>query len=138
MLELLLLVEHVGFLKIGTRVASVRHQLLLAVSAALELGNHGISAVGFLIGATREKNKNSGYHEGDSKQGGDANLQGALKREGVASHLFGDRKGLKSGLCDLAAFVGNTSLLAEFVKGLFFAQLDANAREQLRRVPRQS
>ena len=37
---------------------------------------------------------------------------------------------------NLAAFIGDTSFLAEFVQGMFFSQLNANAREQFRRFPR--
>src|SRR5467141_3046948 len=47
LLELLLLLVNIGLLKIGARAAGFRHQLLLAVSAALELGDNGESPVSF-------------------------------------------------------------------------------------------
>src|SRR5260221_10888897 len=88
LLKLLLLRENIGLLKISARAAGVRHQLFLAVRTALELGNHGVGAVGFLVGAAGEKNKNSGDQESDSKKRRHANLQSAFLRKSNPGHLL--------------------------------------------------
>src|SRR5260370_14493683 len=59
LLELLLLRENIGLRKSGARAAGFRHQLLLAVGATLELGDHGVSAFSFLVGAPGIEEKDS-------------------------------------------------------------------------------
>jgi len=60
LLELLPLLENIGLPKIGARVARIRHQLLLPVSATLELGDNRVSAVSFLVGAPGIEKKDPG------------------------------------------------------------------------------
>ncbi|PYU66499.1 MAG: hypothetical protein DMG49_22085, partial [Acidobacteria bacterium] len=75
LLELLLLLESIGLLKIGARAARIRHQLLLAVSATLELSDNGVRPVSFLVGAPGVKKKDSGDQDGDGEEGRYANFQ---------------------------------------------------------------
>jgi hypothetical protein len=125
-------------LKIGTRTAGFRHQLLLAMSAALELGDNGESPVSFLVGTPGIKKKDSGDQYGDGEEGRDANFQSPPHGKGIACHLLGYSERLESGLRHFAAFIGNASFLQQIVKRVFFAQLNAHAREQFRRIPRES
>src|SRR5256885_1691220 len=136
LLELLLLLENVGLLKIGARAAGIRHQLLLPVSAALELGDNGVSAACLLVGAPGKEKKDSGDQYGDGEEGGHANFQDPSKGKSIAGHLLGYRERLESGLRHFTALIGDTSFLLEFVKGMLFAQPKTNARQQLRRLPR--
>jgi hypothetical protein len=136
LLEPLFLLENTGLLKIGARAASIRHQLLLAVSATLELGDNGVSAVRFLVGTPGVTKKDSGDQDGDGEEGEDANFQGTPKGKSIARHLLGYSKRLESGLRHFAAFIGDAGFLEQFVKRVFFAQLNANAREQFRLFPR--
>src|ERR1700687_589709 len=67
LLQLLLLLQSTVLLKIGARAAGIRHQLLLAVSATLELGDHGVSAFSFLVGTPGIEKKDPGDQNGDGE-----------------------------------------------------------------------
>src|SRR5258708_12643755 len=134
--ELLLLLVNIGLLKIGARTAGIRHQWLLAVSATLELGDNGERPVSFLVGTPGIEKKDRGDEYGDGEEGRDANFQSPSQGKSIARHLFGYSKRLESGLRHFAAFIGNASFLQQFVKGVFFAQLNAHARQHFPRIPR--
>ena len=138
LLELVLLLENIGLPEIGARAAGIRHQLLLAVSATLELGDRGVSAACFLVGAPGKEKKDSGDQNGDGEKGEHANFQSTPQRKGIAGHLLGDRERLESGLRHIVAFIGDAGFLQQFVKRALFAQLNTNTREQFRRLPRGS
>src|SRR6266849_4541175 len=135
LLELLLLLENIGLLKIGARTAGIRHQFLLTVGPALELGDNRVGALLLLVGAPGIEKKDSGDHDGDGKKCRHAKFQGTPQGKSIAGHLLGDSERLKSGLGHLAALVGDTSFLAEFIEGVSFSQLHTNASEQFRRLP---
>ncbi len=125
-------------LKIGARAAGIRHQLLLAVSATLELGDHGVSAFSFLLGTAGIEKEDSGNQNGHAEKGGHADFQSTSQGKGITGHLLGDGERLEGGLRHFVAFISDAGFLQQFVKGVFFAQLHANAREQFRGLPRRS
>jgi hypothetical protein len=133
-LKLLFLLKDVRLLKIGARVAGVRHQLL-PVRTAFELRNHRVCPARLFVRAPGKNQKGSGNKNGDSEENRHANFQSAFQRECVAGHFFGDRKRLKSSLRHFAALVGDAGFLAQFIQDVFLAQLYANARQQLHRLP---
>src|SRR5260370_41539843 len=74
LLELLLLLVNIGLLKIGARAAGFRHQLLLAVSAALELGDNGETPVSFLVLTAGHEKKDHGDQSVDCIKGREARI----------------------------------------------------------------
>jgi hypothetical protein len=102
-----------------------------------ELGNDAVSALGFLFGAMREEEEDSGDDQSDAEKREHTDFEDALKGESVAGHFFSDREGLESGLRHAKAFFGNAAFVFEVFQGVLLADLRADAREDFGFVPRE-
>ena len=68
MLELLLLSKYIGLLKIRAGAAGIRHQLLLAMRAALQLRNHPVRPSRLLVSPAGIQQENPGNEDSDREK----------------------------------------------------------------------
>jgi hypothetical protein len=83
------------------------------------------------------KRQDDGENQGNSKQGRNADLQGAAKGGCLSLHFLGYRNGLKCRVCNFLAFFRKMSGLLQAIQFLFGPQLPAHASQQFRAIPRQ-
>src|SRR2546429_9817886 len=67
-LELLLLSKYIGLLKIRAGAAGIRHQLLLAMRAALQLRNHPVRPSRLLVSPAGIQQENPGNEDSDREK----------------------------------------------------------------------